>query len=65
MRVVLHNETRDDTIDGATTGPDGMAHINFKVGHASSGFEVKVDVIFLVDGQEVMTAQTSYTPKGK
>lgn len=51
------------TEEGAKTKADGTAGYTRKIGRAKSGFEVEVVLTFTVDGAQVATAKTSFTPK--
>lgn len=55
---VAHYKTTNTDLGTATTGNDGVAHMTFSIGGASSGFTVGVDAD--VSGR---TAHTSFTPQ--
>lgn len=55
---VAHYKTTNTNLGPATTGADGVGHITFSIGGATSNYTVIVDAT--VNGH---TAQTSFTPK--
>lgn len=61
MRIVVHFEESDMTLDSPPTGPDGISTQALRIPKGLKDTGVDVDVIFSVDGQEVSTATTSFT----
>lgn len=63
MNSTWNYKTTETPCDGAKTKADGRAGCSNTIGRAASGYKVVINVSFLVDGKQVATAQTSFTPK--
>jgi hypothetical protein len=62
-RIVLNYKKNRQTIDGPPTGADGFARQVVKIPREAAGDKVDVEVLFLVNGEEVAVAQTSFRPQ--
>jgi hypothetical protein len=49
--------------NGAKTNSEGVAGCSNNIGNATPGFTVVITVTFVVDGSEVASTQTSFTPR--
>lgn len=63
MRLIVHFDKAETTVDGPPTGPDGVSSQIVKIPKKFKGEDVDVDVIFLVNGQEVAYAATLFSPR--
>ena len=60
MNTTWHFKTTTSTCSGAMTGNDGVAACSRRIGNASSGYTVRIEVTFTYNGQSYTTA-TSFT----
>lgn len=63
MNLNLEYKSKDTNIDGAKTKADGTAGQSVSIGGATKGFEVDVNVVFLVEDKVVARTVTSFTPR--
>jgi hypothetical protein len=63
MNTTWNYSTTTTPCSGAKTGSDGVAGCSNDIGRPRLGFEVVIDVSFVVDGRVVATTRTSFTPR--
>lgn len=62
MRAIWHYRTTSPTCEGGPTGADGKASCSRNIGGATSGFTVRIEVIFEYQGR-TYKGETSFTPQ--
>ena len=62
MNTIWNFRSTKITCDGATTQADGIAACTEDINSALIGYEVVINVVFLVDGRVVARTETSFTP---
>lgn len=63
MNTTWHYKSKDTPCSGAITHADGYAGCTNGIGRATAGYRVVIDVDFLIEGVEVASTQTEFTPR--
>ncbi|MEO5951179.1 MAG: hypothetical protein ABIQ44_01805 [Chloroflexia bacterium] len=63
MNTTWHYKSKNTPCSGAKTGGDGYAGCTNSIGQPTAGYTVKIDVKFVVNGVEVASTETEFTPR--
>lgn len=63
MNTVWRYKTKDTPCDGAKTDAAGYAGCTNSIGSPTPRYEVRISVMFYVNGQEVASTETSFVPQ--